>query len=124
MGTLVVLLVIGGLAWFARKVLPSQHNAQAGVIKQVANLQLAPRERVVVLEVGNKWFLVGLHAGHMTPLGEVSADSVVTDQSLVPTPSSLQTATTPSPIDANASFAKRLQQAMQHTLQQRIHPPK
>ncbi|BEV07887.1 flagellar biosynthetic protein FliO [Methylophilus sp. DW102] len=116
-GTVIVLLAIAGIAWFLRRVLPGQTHLSRGVIKQVGGLQLSPRERVVVLEVGGRWLVVGLHGGQMTALGEVSptaAESGALDNLATPEDSSSTV------IDPQASFAVRLQQAMQATLQQKV----
>lgn len=113
LGTVVVLLVIGGIAWVARRVLPGQGMAQAGVIKQVGGVHLGPRERVVVLEVAGRWLVVGVSPGQMTALGEVPAvQSEQTLDSGNPSPSSV--------INSQDAFSARLQQAMQHTLQQTV----
>lgn len=113
-GTVIVLLVIAAIAWLLRRVMPGQTMAQRGVIKQVGGLQLSPRERVVVLEVAGRWLVVGMNAGQMTALGEV--DPVITE-----TPSEDgAAAATSTQIDPNASFAVRLQQAMQATVQQTV----
>lgn len=111
LGTVVVLLVIGGIAWVARRVLPGQGMTQAGVIKQVGGVHLGPRERVVVLEVAGRWLVVGVSPGQMTALGEVPA--VLAEQ----TP---EVDTSSSVINSQDSFSARLQQAMQHTLQQTV----
>jgi flagellar protein FliO/FliZ len=120
-GTVIVLLVIAAIAWVLRRVLPGQTMAQRGVIKQVGGLQLSPRERVVVLEVAGRWLVVGINAGQMTALGEVdppageSAAEEGSSASLSPT-----SGVDRSGVDAQASFAIRLQQAMQATLQQTV----
>lgn len=113
-GTLVVLLVIAAIAWVLRRVMPGQALSQRGVIKQVGGLQLGPRERVVVLEVAGRWLVVGINAGQMTALGEV--DPVAAESQLI------EEGTAPSAtgIDPEASFAVRLQQAMQATLSQTV----
>lgn len=114
LGTVIVLLVIAAIAWVLRRVLPGQRLSQSGIIKQVGGVQLGPRERVVVLEVAGRWLVVGINAGQMTALGEVSpplADPVIVNDS--------DAATVPA-IDPQASFAVRLQQAMQSTLQQTV----
>lgn len=113
LGTVVVLLVIGGIAWIARRVLPGQGMTQAGVIKHVGGVHLGPRERVVVLEVAGRWLVVGVSPGQMTALGDVPAvQSEQTPDSGNPSPSSV--------INPQDSFSARLQQAMQHTLQQAV----
>ncbi|HSH87807.1 MAG: flagellar biosynthetic protein FliO [Methylophilus sp.] len=108
-GTVVVLLVIAVIAWVLRRVLPGQGLAQSGVIKQVGGVQLGPRERVVVLEVSGRWLVVGVGPGQMTALGEVAATPAA------PVSESAHYDSTHG-IDPQASFAVRLQQAMQHTV--------
>jgi flagellar protein FliO/FliZ len=118
-GTVIVLLVIAAIAWLLRRVMPGQTTAQRGVIKQVGGLQLSPRERVVVLEVAGRWLVVGINAGQMTALGEV--DPMVTETKTAETPAGEgASASLASGIDPQASFAVRLQQAMQATLSQTV----
>ena len=109
-GTVIVLLVIAAIAWILRRVLPGQGLSHSGVIKQVGGVQLGPRERVVVLEVAGRWLVVGVSPGQMTALGEVAP--LTTD----PVSNIQSNASQDSPIDPQASFAVRLQQAMQHTV--------
>lgn len=115
-GTVIVLLVIAAIAWVLRRVLPGQTMAQRGVIKQVGGLQLSPRERVVVLEVAGRWLVVGINAGQMTALGEVAPPA--TEPSAEEGTGAAQPPV--SGVDPQASFAVRLQQAMQATLQQTV----
>ncbi|HSI46211.1 MAG TPA: flagellar biosynthetic protein FliO [Methylophilus sp.] len=109
-GTVIVLLVIAAVAWVVRRVLPGQGLSQSGVIKQVGGVQLGPRERVVVLEVAGRWLVVGVSPGQMTALGEVAP--LNTD----PVTENKSHSSANSPVDPQASFAVRLQQAMQHTV--------
>jgi flagellar protein FliO/FliZ len=120
-GTVIVLLVIAAIAWVLRRVLPGQTMAQRGVIKQVGGLQLSPRERVVVLEVAGRWLVVGINAGQMTALGEVDPPAVesATEEGSSAALSS-SSGVDRSGVDPHASFAVRLQQAMQATLQQTV----
>lgn len=116
LGMVIVLICIGVLAWLARKVLPGHAGAQTGIIRQVGGLSLSPRERVVVLEVGGRWLVVGLNGQQMTALGELPAYAATTDV-VVTRPEDAR----PDPtVDASAPFATRLQQAMQHTLRQSV----
>lgn len=112
-GTLVVLLVIAAIAWILRRVMPGQAFSQRGVIKQVGGLQLGPRERVVVLEVAGRWLVVGINAGQMTALGEVYP--IATEP-----PAEEGAMASATGVDPEASFAVRLQQAMQATVSQTV----
>lgn len=120
-GTVIVLLVIAAIAWVLRRVLPGQTMAQRGVIKQVGGMQLSPRERVVVLEVAGRWLVVGINAGQMTALGEVDPPATEPTQEESTAEDDANAAQPPvSAVDPQASFAVRLQQAMQATLQQTV----
>lgn len=111
-GTLVVLVIIGLIAWVMRRVMPGHTTTNTRVIQQVGGLHLGPRERVVVLEVNGRWIVVGVHGNQMTALGDVPAktEAIITNDSHVDHEVE----------EANTSFATRLQQAMQSTLQQKI----
>lgn len=116
-GTVIVLLVIAAIAWMLRRVMPGQGLSQRGVIKQVGGLQLGPRERVVVLEVAGRWLVVGIQAGQMTALGDLAPAQPETG----PVDANPAMGDT-NGVDPQASFAVRLQQAMQATLQQTVKP--
>ena len=113
LGTVIVLLVLAAIAWLLKRVMPGQGLSQSGVIRQVGGVQLGPRERVVVLEVAGRWLVVGMgQQGQMTALGDVAAPVEMPEQAV---PDRDETV-----IDSQASFAVRLQQAMQHTVQQTV----
>lgn len=112
LGMLVVLAVMAGMAWFAKRVLPKQALAN-GVIKQVGGLHFGPRERVVVLEVAGRWVVVGLNGSQMTALADLEAPvstSHVADHMQDLTSAQIQST------QANGSFAQRLQSAMQDSI--------
>lgn len=61
-----VLGVLGVCAWLARRVRGTQ--IQGGLIQIVSGLSLGPKEKVVLLRVGDDEVLVGLSAAGMQPL--------------------------------------------------------
>lgn len=63
---LAVLAVLGVCAWLARRVRGSQLNG--GLIQIVSGLSLGPKEKVVLLRVGDEEVLVGMSAAGMQPL--------------------------------------------------------
>lgn len=67
LGLAVVLAVMVGFFWFLRRFSPGQSGAQ-GVVKVVGGVMLGPRERLVVVEVGETWLLLGVGGGQVTPL--------------------------------------------------------
>lgn len=67
LGLLVVLGVIYALFWLLRRYAPTQTGAQ-GALKVVGGLMLGPREKLVVVEVGETWLLLGVAAGQVRTL--------------------------------------------------------
>lgn len=67
LGLAVVLAALVGFFWFLRRFSPGQTGAQ-GVVKVVGGVMLGPRERLVVVEVGETWLLLGVGGGQVTPV--------------------------------------------------------
>ncbi|MGO9446533.1 MAG: flagellar biosynthetic protein FliO [Thiobacillaceae bacterium] len=64
-----LLLILGGfvlLAWLVRRWMPQ--GSRAGVVKVVGALSVGPRERVVVVEVGESWLVLGVGGGQVRSL--------------------------------------------------------
>ena len=64
-----LVLILGGfvaVAWLARRWLPAQ--AGQGAVKVVGSTPVGPRERVVVVEVGDTWVLLGVGGGQVRAL--------------------------------------------------------
>jgi len=70
MALLLVLGLIGAALWVLRRtgIAPRGGGGQLRVVTQLA---LGPRERVVIVEVGERWWLLGVGAGGITRLGSV-----------------------------------------------------
>ncbi|RJG10623.1 flagellar biosynthetic protein FliO [Pseudomonas cavernicola] len=67
LGLLLVIGLIFLLAWLMRRV--QQIGPRGGrVIKLVASQALSPRDRLVLVQVGDEQILLGLSAGRITPL--------------------------------------------------------
>ena len=62
---LIVLGAIGLFAWLMRRFAPGQSGA-GGILKVVGGVMVGPRERLVVVEVGENWLLLGVSAGGVT----------------------------------------------------------
>ncbi len=65
-----LVIVLGALAvffWFLRRFSPGQSGAQ-GVIKVIGGVMVGPRERLVVVEVGDTWLLLGVGGGQVNTL--------------------------------------------------------
>jgi len=70
MALALVLGLIGALLWVLRRTgfAPRGGSSQLRVVTQLA---LGPRERVVIVEVGERWWLLGVGVGGITRLGSV-----------------------------------------------------
>ena len=66
LGLAVVLALIFGAAWLLRRVLPAGRSG--ALIKIVASQPLGQRERVVLIEVGEQWLLLGVAPGTVNAL--------------------------------------------------------
>src|SRR4051812_294571 len=77
---LLVLAVIFGAAW-ALKRLRGVGQRGASTLRIVANLSLGPKERAVLIQVGQQQLLVGVAPGQVTTL-YVLTENVSTEQSV------------------------------------------
>lgn len=64
--TLVVLLLIGSL--YLLKRISGPRGAAAGLLRVVSSTAVGTRERVVLVEVGDTWLVLGVAPGSVTPL--------------------------------------------------------
>jgi flagellar protein FliO/FliZ len=69
-GTLLVLAVIGGIAWLMKRMAPRGYGS-GGVLRVVAGAAVGQRERVVVVEVGGNWLVVGVAPGSVNLLQQM-----------------------------------------------------
>lgn len=69
-GTLFVLAVIAGIAWLLKRIAPRGYGA-GGVLRVVAGTAVGQRERVVVVEIGSSWLVVGVTPGSVNLLQQM-----------------------------------------------------
>jgi flagellar protein FliO/FliZ len=62
-----IVALLAGTAWLARKVSGGKRFGQGGM-KVVGGVALGPRERIVLLEIGNEWLVVGIVPGQIRTL--------------------------------------------------------
>jgi flagellar protein FliO/FliZ len=70
-GLVAVLAAIGAAAWLARR-MGSAVSAHPSLIKAVAALAVGPKERVVVVELGEHWLVLGVAPGSVSALATVA----------------------------------------------------
>jgi flagellar protein FliO/FliZ len=64
---ILVLAVLGALAWFLKRYGPRVGGGNAS-LRVVGSLNLGGRERIMVVEVGNEWIVVGASPGRINAL--------------------------------------------------------
>ncbi len=67
LGLGLVLAVIAGAAWLLRR-FGGVARSPASAIKVIGGSAVGQRERVVLVEVGDTWLVVGVAPGHVTAL--------------------------------------------------------
>lgn len=74
-GLAVIVALLIGTAWFARKMTGGRGFGQGGM-RIIGGVAIGPRERIVLLEVGEHWLVIGIVPGqirklHTLPKGEM-----------------------------------------------------
>jgi flagellar protein FliO/FliZ len=72
LGFIVTLLI--GAAWFAKKLSGGRGFGQSG-IKVIGGVVLGPRERIVLLEIGQERLVIGIVPGQIRTLHRLEASS-------------------------------------------------
>jgi flagellar protein FliO/FliZ len=77
-GLLVVIGLVFGCAWLARR-LGLQPSQRSGLVKTIGGASLGGKERVAVVEIGDTWLVLGAAPGnvrllHTMPAGSTGAD--------------------------------------------------
>jgi flagellar protein FliO/FliZ len=88
LGLIMVLAAMAAFFWFLRRFSPGQSGAQ-GAVKVVGGVMLGPRERLVVVEVGETWLLLGVGGGQVSTLHTLSRPEGFADTTHAPLPSHL-----------------------------------
>lgn len=100
LGLLVVLALIACAAWLLRRVAAPMGGAP-GAIRVIAGAAVGQRERVVLVEIGGTWLVVGVAPGQVRALHTMPR-------------AELETRTAPAPgTPIERSFAGRLRQVLE-----------
>jgi flagellar protein FliO/FliZ len=78
-GLIVVIGLVFGCAWLARRFGLQPSSGRGGLLKVVAGASLGGKERVAVVEIGDTWLVLGAAPGnvrllHTLPAGSASAE--------------------------------------------------
>jgi len=71
-GLAIVLLIMAAIAWGMKKTMRGKLGQQ-NTIRIVDGVSVGTRERVMVLEVADRWLVVGVAAGQVTQLANLPA---------------------------------------------------
>jgi len=77
LGLVVVLGLLLGTLWLLKRI-GQPRGPIAGLMKVVAGVSVGPRERVVILELGNSWLVLGVAPGQVSTLAEIPRQEVPT----------------------------------------------
>ena len=69
-GLAIVLALVVGSLWILKK-LVAPRGGNAGLLRVVAGTAVGTRERVVIVEVGSTWLVLGVAPGRVSALAEV-----------------------------------------------------
>lgn len=99
---LIVVAIILGCAWLLKRVGPNR-RAGAQHLRVVASTPVGQRERVVIVEVDNRWLVLGVGGGQVNKLDTIDPP---------PTPAGQSGASPLSASPLTGSFASRFGQAL------------
>ena len=74
MGLAVVLAVMALISWGVKRMLPNAAG-QNSAVKVVGGVSVGSRERVVVLEVADRWLVVGVAQGQVSSIANLEVGS-------------------------------------------------
>lgn len=69
-GLAVVIALVFASLWLLKK-LSAPRGEAAGLLRVVAGTAVGPRERVVIVEVGGSWLVLGVAPGRITALADL-----------------------------------------------------
>ncbi len=123
LGLFAIIALILGLAWLARRAGLVRH-VQGGLMKVVGSTSLGARQRLLLVEVGDTWLVLGVSAGEIRTLHTLPAGSAAPGEAIAgiggmggmgSTHASPHT-----PFGDKATFAQKLLRSMQQNLQQTL----
>jgi flagellar protein FliO/FliZ len=79
-GLAIVLILLMGSLWLLKR-LSNPRGQAAGLMRVVAGTAVGPRERVVILEVGSSWIVLGVAPGQVSTLAEIPRQETPPPQS-------------------------------------------
>ena len=81
---LLVLAVIAGAAWLLKRTQQLHGSSNAAVLKSVSAIAVGAKERVVIVEVGDTWLVVGVAPGQVRTLHTLPKQDVPPAPTIAP----------------------------------------
>lgn len=85
LGLGVVLGIMALIAWALKRLTPIG-NSQTSVAKIIGGVSVGTRERVVVIEIADRWIVVGVAPGQVNAIADIAAGSIDMPSSDAPNP--------------------------------------
>jgi flagellar protein FliO/FliZ len=74
-GLAIVLIVMAAMTWIIKRVLPNITNNQQAIARVISSVSVGSRERVVILQVADRWIVVGVAPGRVNSIANLEAGS-------------------------------------------------
>jgi flagellar protein FliO/FliZ len=74
-GLAIVLAVMAAVAWAIKRVLPNISNNHQSVARVISSVSVGSRERVVVVQVADRWIVVGVAPGQVNGIANLDVAS-------------------------------------------------
>lgn len=84
LGLAVVIALLFASLWLLKRISAPRGEA-AGLIRVIAGTAVGPRERVVILEVGSTWMVLGVAPGQVSALAEIPRINLAPRSNSAPT---------------------------------------
>jgi flagellar protein FliO/FliZ len=72
-GLAIVLVVMATIAWAIKRLLPNITNKQQTIARVISSVSVGTRERVVVVQVADRWIVVGVAPGQVNGIANLEA---------------------------------------------------
>lgn len=85
LGLTLVLAVMALITWILKRMMPGGGSSQQSVARIVGGVSVGSRERVVVVEIANRWIVVGVAPGQVNGIANLDIGSVQLTENLLNT---------------------------------------
>lgn len=73
----IVLALMGAIAWAARRWIPAARASDSGLLRVVGRTSLSPKHNIALIQLGNRFVMLGLGTDRLTTLCEVVDETEV-----------------------------------------------